>query len=397
MTFDVPEIDRLLTTTRAVRKRLVFDRDVPDDVLLRMIDVAEQAPSGSNQASRRWLVIRDHGIKKEIAGLYRDAGAGLLRGLADAPAAGDDQAQKVFSSALHLAENLERVPVLVILTIYGIHDGSGKPSLFDSSIQAGWSFCLAGRARGIGTAWTTLHLERAAEAAKVLGIPPGITQIVLFPVAYTTDDHFEPVARRPAAEITFFDQWGFTDQNLAPEQRAHPWEGLGVTVELDIKAGPDRVWEVVSDIATPGRHCREGAGAAWDDEGPHQVGSRFTGRNATDDAGHPLINQVLLRLVGALEWETPCWVSAWEPGRRFMYDVGDADTPWAHWGFTLQPLLDGRTRVAHVFLHGPGMSGTALTAMENPAEAEAVIAGRLHCLRDNMSQVLAGIQREVER
>jgi len=395
MTFDIAEIDRLLTTTRAVRKRLDFDRDVPNDVLLEMIDVAEQAPSGSNQASRRWIVIRNDGIKKEIAELYR-AGAGLLASLAATPAAGDETTRKVFGSAAHLAENLERVPALVILTIYGVHDGSGKPSLFDSSIQAGWSFCLAGRARGIGTAWTTLHLERAAEVEQLLGIPPGVTQIVLFPVAHTLDDHFEPVSRRPAPEITFFDQWGFTDKNIPADRRAHPYEGLGVTVEVDIAADPQRLWELITDIDTPGRHCKEAAGAVWDDDGPPGVGSRFRGRNATDDTGHPLINEVLVRLVGGMEWETPCFVSDWEPGRLFMYNVGDPETAWARWGYRLQPLLDGHTRVGHVFIHGPGMSGTALTALENPEEAEAVIAGRFRVLRENMNQVLAGIKREAE-
>ena len=396
MTFDVGEIDRLLTTTRAVRKRLDFDRDVPNDLLLQMIDVAEQAPSGSNQASRRWVVIKDELVKKEIAELYREAGLGPLRSFTQAPAAAGGRTQRVFGSALHLAENLERVPALVILTIYGIHDGSGKPSLFDSSIQAGWSFCLAGRARGIGTAWTTLHLERAAEVANVLGIPPGVSQIVLFPVAYTTEDDFGPVPRQPATEITFLDQWGFTDKNLAPDQRAHPWEGRGVTVELDISATPERLWELVSDITTPSRYGREAAGAVWDDAAPHGVGSTFKGRNATDDLGHPLMNDIATRLLGAIEWETPCRVSAWEPGRRFVYNVGGPDTPSAQWGFTLQPLLDGRTRVAHFFVHGPGTSGTSKIATENPAEADALVAGRFRCLRDNMGQVLAGIKQEAE-
>src|SRR5258706_1634923 len=99
--------------------------------------------------------------------------------------------QKVFTSAGHLAMNLERVQALVILAIWGIHDGSGKPSLFDSSIQAGWSFCLAARARGLGTAWTTLHLQRADEVGDLLGIPSGFSQIVLFPVAYTRGDDFK--------------------------------------------------------------------------------------------------------------------------------------------------------------------------------------------------------------
>lgn len=395
MPFDVGEVDRLLTTTRTVRKRLDFERDVSDEVLLHLIDVAEQAPSGSNQASRRWIVIRDGATKRRIAELYREGGLGLLKGLADAPADGNGT-EKIFSSAIHLAENLERVPALVLLTIWGIHDGSGKPSLFDSSIQAGWSFCLAARARGIGTAWTTLHLQRAREVAAVLDIPPGVSQIALFPVAYTDSDEFGSVARRPATEITFFDSWGFTDRHVAPERRAHPLEGRGVTVEIDVRATPERLWEVISDITTPSRHCQEAAGATWSDDGPHGVGSRFTGRNATDTTGHPLINAVVLRLVGAMEWETPCFVSAWEPGRTFMYSVGDPDTPWTQWGFTLDPLIGGGTRVRHIFVHGPGMSGTSLAALENPTEADAIISGRFRFIRDNMSQVLAGIRLEAE-
>ena len=208
MPFDVGEVERLLTTTRTVRKRLDFERDVSDEVLLHLIDVAEQAPSGSNQASRRWLVIRDDATKRRIAELYREGGLGLLKGLADAAPADGNGTEKVLSSAIHLAENLERVPALVLLTIWGIHDGSGKPSLFDSSIQAGWSFCLAARARGIGTAWTTLHLERAPEVAAALDIPPGVSQIALFPVAYTIGTGFKPAKRPPAESITSWNTWG---------------------------------------------------------------------------------------------------------------------------------------------------------------------------------------------
>jgi len=69
MAFDVDQVDRLLTTTRAVRKKLDFERDVPTELLLDLIDVAEQAPSGSNQASRRWLIVRDPATKKELAAL----------------------------------------------------------------------------------------------------------------------------------------------------------------------------------------------------------------------------------------------------------------------------------------------------------------------------------------
>lgn len=397
MAFDVAEVDRLLTTTRTVRKHLDLDREVPDATLLELIDVAEQAPSGSNQASRRWLVVRDPAIKKELAELYRAAGGGVLRAMAETPAGGDSTTRRVFSSAGHLAENLERVPALVLLTIYGIHDNSGKPRLFDSVIQAGWSFCLAARARGLGTAWTTLHLERAEEAAQLLGVPPGVTQIALIAVAYTDKDDFSPVQRRPAGEITYFDQWGFTDAQIPPAMRAHPGEGRGVLAELDIAASPERVWELVTDIGAPGRHSPEGVRAEWTSAGPPRVGATFTGSNATKDTGHPAINEVLMRLVGAMEWQTPCTVVTWDPGREFAYAVGPTpETAWARWGFTLQPLLDGRTRVAHYLLMLAGTSGTSLAAIENPDAAQAILEGRFRMVRANLTHTLNGIQAEAE-
>jgi nitroreductase len=397
MAFDVAEVDRLLTTTRTVRKHLDLDRPVADATLLELIDVAEQAPSGSNQASRRWLVVRDPATKKELAELYRAGAGGLLRAMAETPAGADSTTQKVFSSAGHLAENLERVPALVLLTIYGVHDNSGKPRLFDSVIQAGWSFCLAARARGLGTAWTTLHLERAEEAARLLGVPPGVTQIALFAVAYTDKDDFSPVRRRPAGEITYFDQWGFTDAQIPPAERAHPGEGRGVLAELDIAASAERVWELVTDIGAPGRHSPEGVGAEWTSAGPGCVGATFTGSNATDDAGHPAINEVLLRLVGTMAWQTPCTVVTWEPGREFAWVVGATpDTAWARWGFTLQPLLDGRTRVAHYLVMLAGTSGTSLAAMENPDAAQAILEGRFRKVRANLTHTLNGIKAEAE-
>ena len=395
MTFDVDQVDRLLTTTRAVRRKLDFERDVSNELLLRLIDVAEQAPSGSNQASRRWLIVRDPATKKQLAELYR-AGATGLRALARTDAAPATTTQKVFDSAAFLAENLERAPALVILGIWGVHDGRGGPSLFDSSIQAGWSFCLAARARGLGTAWTTLHLLHRDEVAALLGIPAGFTQVVLFPVAYTTQDDFRPVERRPAREITYLDEWGFTDRHLPPDQRRNPLEGRGVCVSIDIAAPTGRVWELVTDIDTPGRHCREAAGATWDEGCTPGLGATFRGRNATDDTGHPAINALLLERLGKLEWETPCTVTVWEPGRRFEYGVGEPGHAWATWGFSLQPLLGGGVRLEHYLVHGPALSGTARAAEANAADAEGIVIGRFRCVRENLTQVLAGVKAEAE-
>jgi nitroreductase len=394
--FDVAQVDRLLTTTRAVRKKLDLDRDVPTALLMDLIDVAEQAPSGSNQASRRWLIVRDEQLKKELAEIYRASVRPLLGAISATPAASGTTARRVFGSAAHLADNLERVPALVVLGIWGIHDGSGRPSLFDSSIQSGWSFCLAARARGLGTAWTTFHLERRDEVAALLGIPAGFTQVVMFPVAWTTQDEFHPVERRPARQITYLDQWGFTDAGIAVADRANPLEGLGVCVSIDVAASAERVWDLITDITTPSRHCPEAIGAAWEPGTEPGPGAAFKGRNATDDAGHPAINEVLVRLVGGMEWETPCTVTSWEPGRSFEYGVGEPGDPWASWGYRIEPLLGGGVRLEHYLRHGGAMSGTALAVTENPDQAEAIATGRFRVVRDNLTRVVEGIKREAE-
>ena len=72
--FDTAETDRLLSTTRAVRRRLDLTRPVPPQVLLDCIDLAEQAPTGGNQSSRRWLVVHDDATKQALAELYRESG-----------------------------------------------------------------------------------------------------------------------------------------------------------------------------------------------------------------------------------------------------------------------------------------------------------------------------------
>ena len=207
--FDLDQVDRLLTTTRSVRKRLDFDRDVPDRVIFDCIDLAEQAPSGGNDASRRWIVIKDEATKRKLGEIYARNGEFMIN-VADRLEGSGHGKEKVFSSSAYLVENFAKAPALVIAAIWGIHDNSGRPGLFDSVIQSAWSFNLALRSRGLGSTWTTLLNASVDELAGILGIPDGITTIVTFPVAYTKGTEFKPAARRPAEQITYFDRWGFT-------------------------------------------------------------------------------------------------------------------------------------------------------------------------------------------
>jgi len=208
MDFDLDQVDSLLSTTRAVRKRLDFDRPVPDDVLLECLQLAVQAPTGSNRQSWRWLVVRDQAKKDALAALYNRAGGEYLRTAAAEVEAASTMG-RVMDSATFLADNLARVPVMVIPMIIGRVEGNTNSAagLFGSIIPAMWSFQLALRSRGLGSCYTTIHLGLEAEAAELLAIPHHMSQAGLLPVAYTKGTDFKPAARPPVEQITYLDTY----------------------------------------------------------------------------------------------------------------------------------------------------------------------------------------------
>ena len=208
--FDLDTVDELLSTTRAVRKRLDLDRDVPDDIVLECIRLSQQAPTGSNMQNWRWLIVRDADTRHALADLYRSAGGEYLA--AAEATASEGQIKRVMSSANYLAENLEKVPVHVIPCAKGrltsensVGDWSG---MMGSIYPAIWSFQLALRSRGLGSCLTTLHLGKEAEAAELLGMPDDVMQVALLPVAYTKGTDFKPADRPPVERIVHVDRWG---------------------------------------------------------------------------------------------------------------------------------------------------------------------------------------------
>jgi nitroreductase len=211
MPFDTAETDRLLTTTRSVRKRLDLDRPVDPEIILDCLRLAVQAPTGSNGQGWRWVVVTDAAKRAELARLYTEGGADYLR--AQAASHADPQTRRVYESAVYLTEILDRVPVHVIPCIEGRADNApnaASASRYGSIIPAAWSFMLALRSRGLGSVWTTLHLFKEKEAAELLGIPDDVTQVALLPVAYTVGDDFKPARRPPVEGITYWDGWGVT-------------------------------------------------------------------------------------------------------------------------------------------------------------------------------------------
>jgi nitroreductase len=212
MRFDVNMTDELLATTRAVRKRLDFARAVPRSVLLECLELAVQAPTGSNSQGWRWVVVEDAKTKKALADIYRKGGEAYLATAAtQAREAGNAQTERVYDSAMYLVEHLHEAPVHVIPCIEGRPPANVPPAmlagLYGSIFPAVWSFQLALRSRGLGSVLTTLHLIYEAEAAKLLGIPDNVMQVALLPVGYTKGTDFKRAARPPVANITHWNRW----------------------------------------------------------------------------------------------------------------------------------------------------------------------------------------------
>ena len=206
---DISSVDALLSTTRAVRKRLDLSRPVEREVILECLRLAVQAPTASNNQDWRWVVVTDADKRAAIAEIYNSVGAEYLAQKANTEK--DPQARRVYESATALTSTLADVPVHVIPCIEKRVDGLplvAAASAWASIIPAAWSFLLALRSRGLGSVWTTLHLAKEREVAELLGIPDTVTQVALFPVAYTIGTDFKPAQRPPVEDITSWNAWG---------------------------------------------------------------------------------------------------------------------------------------------------------------------------------------------
>ncbi|CDO87221.1 nitroreductase [Mycobacterium triplex] len=208
-------VDELLTTTRSVRKRLDFDKPVPREVLMECLELALQAPTGSNAQGWQWVFVEDAEKKKAIGDIYLSHARPYLSAPKPDYGVGDTRGErmgKVVDSATYLAEHIHEAPVLMIPCLAGREDKSplGGVSFWASLFPAVWSFCLALRSRGLGSCWTTLHLlgDGERKAAEVLGIPyEEFSQGGLFPIAYTKGTDFRPAKRLPADTLTHWNTW----------------------------------------------------------------------------------------------------------------------------------------------------------------------------------------------
>jgi nitroreductase len=210
---DLESVDRVLRTTRSVRRRIDFERPVEAEVLEECIEIATQAPTGADMESWRFFVLTEPDRKLAVARLYRRALETYVaaRGFEPKPA------QRA------LAERLHEMPALVLVCCEGrpLADSLAmQVAFFGSILPAAWSLMLALRSRGLGATWTTLHLVHERETAEVLGIPDGVTQTVLLPVGYTLGAVLKPAVRRAPADVTFWNEWGSRRNGPACDDRS---------------------------------------------------------------------------------------------------------------------------------------------------------------------------------
>ena len=216
-------VEELLTTTRAVRKRLDLERPVPLELIRECVEIAMQAPTGGNTQGWHFVVVQDQARRAALAELYqrgwklykKSPGSVFDLFAKEAPCPRKDQLGRVCESADYLVDNLQHVPIHVIPCINGRPDkmsgnfaSVGLASIYGSILPATWSFMLAARARGLGTAWTTCHLMYEAEAAEILGIPyDAVTQVALIAAAYSKGVEFKKSLRNPIDDVLHIDKW----------------------------------------------------------------------------------------------------------------------------------------------------------------------------------------------
>lgn len=214
----MPELtpDELLTTTRSVRKRLDLTRPVDPALVRECLEIALQAPSGSNAQRWHWLVLTDPEKRRRMGAIYQKACRAYLdspnaagRLYANDPARSQVQG-RVNDSVSHLADRMGEVPVLVVPCLRipsGELPEGNQAGLWGSVLPAAWSYMLAARSRGLGTAWTTLHLAHEEEAAQVLGLPADVRQAALIPTAHYTGETFKRAPRTPLDEVLHENGW----------------------------------------------------------------------------------------------------------------------------------------------------------------------------------------------
>ena len=207
--------DEVLSTTRAVRKRLDLTRPVPRHLIEECVDLATQAPTGRNRQRWHFLVVTDKTQRAAVADVYRRA-VHVAQGT---PLTENDLRRmnahgswpRIADGLQYLYDHIHRVPAIVIPAVEGRTDHATvteQAGTWGSILPAVWSFMLAARDRGLGTVWTTAQAPLEHELAAVLGVPYDDIMLAAFiPLAFTIGTDFRPARRISRDQVLHWNKW----------------------------------------------------------------------------------------------------------------------------------------------------------------------------------------------
>jgi nitroreductase len=195
---------------RAMRR--LDSKEVPEEILIKLIDAANQAPSGSNMQNGRWIIVRDAAVKQQMADLNRKGIEAYIGPQLDNPGSlphhSEEKRRRMVASVVWQMEHMHEIPALIIACMdFGVKVDPATMAMGGGSIWPGiQNLLLAARALGLGAAPTTLALIDQEAVAKVLNLPETMAAFCLIPVGYPLGN-FGPVSRKPVSEIMRFDGW----------------------------------------------------------------------------------------------------------------------------------------------------------------------------------------------
>ncbi|MCZ6656139.1 MAG: nitroreductase family protein [Gammaproteobacteria bacterium] len=202
---DLASVDAVLSTARSVRRKLDFDRAVEPETIFECVNIATQAPTGLGGESWRFLVVTEPDRKRQLADLYRAVLTDLAR----------QRGIEVKATQQALVDRLHEIPAMIFVCTTADKPGAeiaGQVAYYGSILPAAWSLMLALRARNLGATWTTLLASRQQEVAAILGMPDGVVQTVMLPVAYTKGAKLRKADRLDATHVTYWETWGNSNQ-----------------------------------------------------------------------------------------------------------------------------------------------------------------------------------------
>jgi nitroreductase len=220
MTAVITDVDQLLTTTRAVRRRMDFDRPVERSIIEDCVRMAQQAPMGSNLEDWRVVAVDDVALKQAIAGLYQEVWVETVEGpLARGEAAtmarlsptvrtegaAADRQQRILDGVKYLCDRLDRVPVILIVCSKKAQPerplGGTASGYYGSIFPFAWSIQLALRSRGLGSVMATAIAHKATKIQQLLELPDEWRPITMLPVGYTLGLEFRAATRAPVQQV----------------------------------------------------------------------------------------------------------------------------------------------------------------------------------------------------